>query len=239
MLHTQFEKLADTLLRGGIAPRHVSRYVRELEDHYADLEREARTAGKSATEAEREALARVGSVDDLARAMLERDDLKSVAAKYPALMFGIVPTAALAAICIVSVLMLGVLAMLFRVPGAEHPVFPDWIFTPVKIWNWFLMFVLPIALASVAVAAGIRQRMNPTWIMVGIAVVGFIGGFHDINIIWPAPPGGPGEIQAGLGLLPPFPQFGHGLIRAVINIGVVAACFYVMRLKTASARTTH
>ena len=33
----RFEALRETLLQGGIAPRHVRRYLRELDDHLADL----------------------------------------------------------------------------------------------------------------------------------------------------------------------------------------------------------
>ena len=32
----QFETLGERLLRSGIAPRHVRRYLRELRDHYDD-----------------------------------------------------------------------------------------------------------------------------------------------------------------------------------------------------------
>jgi hypothetical protein len=32
-----FESLRDRLLRGGVAPRHVTRYLRELTEHLEDL----------------------------------------------------------------------------------------------------------------------------------------------------------------------------------------------------------
>ena len=41
-----FETVAETLLRGGIAPRHVRRYVDELSDHLEDLN-ERQRAGDS------------------------------------------------------------------------------------------------------------------------------------------------------------------------------------------------
>jgi hypothetical protein len=44
----QFEKIRESLLRGGVAPRHVARYTRELRDHFDDLVREERANGGSA-----------------------------------------------------------------------------------------------------------------------------------------------------------------------------------------------
>jgi hypothetical protein len=32
-----FENLRERLLRAGVAPRHVQRYLRELSDHYEDV----------------------------------------------------------------------------------------------------------------------------------------------------------------------------------------------------------
>jgi len=41
----RFEALRETLLIAGIAPRHVRRYLRELDDHLADLTEAQRAAG--------------------------------------------------------------------------------------------------------------------------------------------------------------------------------------------------
>jgi hypothetical protein len=37
MPQPRFDRLSERLLRAGIAPRHVRRYVRELSDHFDDL----------------------------------------------------------------------------------------------------------------------------------------------------------------------------------------------------------
>lgn len=39
-----FDAVAETLLKGGIAPRHVRRYVSELSEHLEDLTAEQRAA---------------------------------------------------------------------------------------------------------------------------------------------------------------------------------------------------
>src|ERR1700730_5057535 len=59
-----FHELRERLLRAGVAPRHVRRYLAELADHLADLRAEEERAG--ALDAERAALARLGGIDALA-----------------------------------------------------------------------------------------------------------------------------------------------------------------------------
>ena len=43
-----FESLEDRLLRGGIAPRHVKRYLRELDEHLSDITEAQAAAGQDA-----------------------------------------------------------------------------------------------------------------------------------------------------------------------------------------------
>ena len=61
-----FHELRERLLRAGMAPRHVRRYLSELADHLADLKAEEERAGLNRTDAETAALARLGGIDDLA-----------------------------------------------------------------------------------------------------------------------------------------------------------------------------
>ena len=66
-------ELRERLLRAGVAPRHVRRYLTELADHLADLRAEEERAGRSRVDAESAALARLGRMDDLAKAMMFGD----------------------------------------------------------------------------------------------------------------------------------------------------------------------
>ena len=43
--------LRENLLRGGLSPRHVERYLRELSEHRADIAEHLRDNGLSAAEA--------------------------------------------------------------------------------------------------------------------------------------------------------------------------------------------
>ena len=88
--------LRERLLRAGVAPRHVKRYLDELTDHLADLRNEELRAGRSASDAEAMALAQLGSIDDLANAMIEKRHFQSWCARAPWAMFGIAPALVLA-----------------------------------------------------------------------------------------------------------------------------------------------
>jgi len=93
-----FEGLCETLLRGGVAPRHVRRYLRELDDHLADLTEAQRIAGYDPANAAIRAQAQLGSEAELVAAMLAQPSLRTLAARAPWLVFGLLPPlAALAA----------------------------------------------------------------------------------------------------------------------------------------------
>ena len=76
-------ELGERLLRAGVAPRHVRRYLTELREHWADLTAEERRAGMNPEEAAALALSRLGRVDELARTMIERRELRSWTAQAP------------------------------------------------------------------------------------------------------------------------------------------------------------
>lgn len=61
MSKPQFEELRERLLRAGIAPSHVHRYLRELRDHYDDLYRAECARGLQPSAAAQTARTRLGS----------------------------------------------------------------------------------------------------------------------------------------------------------------------------------
>jgi hypothetical protein len=78
-----FSELRERLLEAGIAPRHVRRYLRELADHLSDLKAEEERSGQSRVDTESAALRRLGRIDDLASAMIERREFQSWAVRAP------------------------------------------------------------------------------------------------------------------------------------------------------------
>ena len=86
-----FDHLRETLLRAGIAPRYVRRYVGELRDHLEDLTAQQRQAGYDSTEARIRARARLGSDDELAAAMLAQKNFRAWASRAPWAVFLLLP----------------------------------------------------------------------------------------------------------------------------------------------------
>src|SRR4051794_18836479 len=97
-----FERLRERLLTAGVSPRHVRRYMAELSDHITDLEADAEASGHPAP---REgALERLGRPEDLARAMIDRPELKAWTARAPWAVFLVGPPLLLATIDLISIL---------------------------------------------------------------------------------------------------------------------------------------
>ena len=86
-----FNELRERLLRAGVAPRHVRRYLTELTDHLADLRAEEERAGRSRADAESAALVRLGGMDELSKAMIEQRQFQSWCVRAPWAMFGLAP----------------------------------------------------------------------------------------------------------------------------------------------------
>lgn len=115
-----FYELRERLLRAGVAPRHVRRYLAELTDHLADLRAEEERAGRSRADAEAAALVRLGSMEDLARAMIGKRQLQSWSARAPWAMFGLAPVSLLAGAWFVALFILWSGWQIFM-PGTDTP----------------------------------------------------------------------------------------------------------------------
>src|SRR6185503_18450029 len=90
----RFEALREILLKGGVAPRHVRRYLAELSEHLDDLTEKQRALGYDGEDATSRARALLGEDSELAAAMLEQKSLRSVPARMPWLVFGFLPPVA-------------------------------------------------------------------------------------------------------------------------------------------------
>jgi hypothetical protein len=228
--HT-FDALAQTLLRGGIAPRHVRRYINELSDHYDDLLDAARRSGQSPQDAERHALAQLGTPEDLAKAMLSRDDLKTLSARYPKSFFGAGPLLTL----IVSLLGTGFLLVAVALLGqamfgakTSADLTPEQLVSMQQLQPmfdalaWAAKFILPVALGWLFLRHAIQQHAELRWVVVGVVAIAVVGGGADVAALLPAAPGVKGELKFGFGFAPPFMNSESSLVRAVINFILLA-----------------
>lgn len=166
-----FEALTETLLKSGVAPRHVRRYVRELDEHLDDLTAQQRAAGHDGEDAVLRARARLGDDSDLARAMLEQPGLRSWPARLPWLVFLLLPPiltavtglALYVAFCFVGDGAAKIHAVL-RLPESDLVGFSVAAMTAVQALAAPAMAALLVLLAQ-------RQRLKPVWPLLGIALL--------------------------------------------------------------------
>jgi hypothetical protein len=236
MSQPRFDQLSERLLRAGIAPRHVRRYVAELRDHFEDLVREETAAGTAPALAQSRARSRLGSDDALAQVMLARPGVRSISARYPWAVFGLAPVALVVAALFGAVLIEAgvfnlVSALVHQPKFAGRPP-PEWFTSIVFAWNWLATWAAPLAIAIALCLVGLRQRISASWIFTGITIACVLGAFQVLN--W-HDDGLHGELSLGSGLVPPFPWplVIGGLCRALVTIAISAAVYrYAARRQT-------
>jgi len=220
-----FDILREQLLRAGIAPRHVRRYIGELRDHFDDLVREEVASGASQRVAEIQARKRLGNDSDLAAVVLSRPDLRSLTARHPLAVFTLGPVAmVLAAIALGLAVEIGVFELIPAfVPHPSAAQRGALVFV-VAIWNLIATYAAPLAIAMGFCVVGLRQRMPAKWIFVGIASACVLGAFQEINF---SDDGHHGELSLGSGLMPPFPMhlIVQGFYRFMVT-GLLASAAY-------------
>lgn len=188
-----FERLRDRLLTAGVSPRHVRRYMAELSDHITDLEANAKAAGHPAPR--QSALERLGRPDDLAQAMIERPELKAWTARAPWAVFLFGPPLLLAAIDLISILL--VIALVKTIGPQPGEIAPDWLVSLAAAVNFIHVYAVPLLLGGIVAAVATRQRMRPLWPLVGLVAIGVIASLNYLHIDVPLAPGQHGEISLG------------------------------------------
>lgn len=176
-----FEAIKDKLLRGGIAPRQVKRYLRELGEHLADITQAQAAAGHDAPTAAARARAALGCDADLAEAMLKQRNFRSISARFPWLVFGVLPVLALSLAVPLYMLVL----VVFETFGSPA------LFTG--------NFILVPAISLLFVFIARRQRTSLVWPILSTAIIlilsphwdnrpvaAFTPGFSAIHLLYVA-----------------------------------------------------
>jgi hypothetical protein len=236
----RLENLRERLLRGGIAPRHVRRYLCELREHYDDALRAELARGSSLASAEQVAWARLGTEDDLARSVLAQPELRSTAARHPRLVFGAGPvllwTTSL-------VLVFCAMRLLSEALGSEASQQPAWMLPSAYAFCIFCVRALPVALGVAMLTASVRQRLSVYWPIVGVALVNLLAGTVSVNLMAPSALGQGGQLGVSSLLLPfvfPFSDLlgrkdmlalGVGLGRALCMVAITLTPYLLWRIR--------
>jgi hypothetical protein len=195
----QLESLGERLLRAGVAPRHVRRYIGELRDHYDDLLREELTGQANRATAEQSAWRRLGDEEQLADSVLSRPELRSVSARFPGIVFG-----AGALLIWVGALALTVIAIGLLPETSASQAAPGLSGKPLIVYAlcYFFARILPVALAIGMLAAAARQRMVSRWPVVGAAILAVLGGTTSISLALATAVGEKAHITMSSSLIP-------------------------------------
>jgi hypothetical protein len=182
-----FEPLRERLLRAGIAPRHVRRYLRELTEHLADLTERQRAAGYDEENAAIRARALLGDDAELAVAMEEQPGFRSLVARFPWLVFGIAPTFLATLAYVLTALLIVATAWVGGLldGGGGLAAAPFWFQLYGLAVAQTATFLMPLLIASLLVMLAARQRMRLLWPLLGIAMIVTCGLRMNANMVQP------------------------------------------------------
>jgi hypothetical protein len=177
-----FRELRERLLRAGVAPRHVRRYITELDDHLADLRAEEERAGRGAQDAAAAALVRLGGTEELARAMLERPQLRSWCSRAPWMAVGLAPLTALAGAYFLACMILWMGWRIF-LPDAGTPfVRLDGAAVLFFGFGRLIYFGAPISVGWFVGLIAARQRLRAVWPAAGLVLIALVGGMARVHV---------------------------------------------------------
>jgi hypothetical protein len=230
---SRFSELRERLLRAGVAPRHVRRYLVELADHLADLRAEEERAGHSRADAESAALIRLGKMDDLARAMIEQRQFQSWCVRAPWAMFGLAPLFLLAGSYFMACLILWSGWRIF-LPGTDTPFvrldgFAILYFGVGKSLYYFAPILIGWGIGLIAA----RQRFKAVWPAVGLVLIALTGSMAQVHAIRPAVPGGAGHVSMDLALWTSAQGVSSGLLHALVILALSVLPIFAWRLRKA------
>ncbi|HWV20271.1 MAG TPA: hypothetical protein VN036_04525 [Devosia sp.] len=174
-MHDAFVDLREDLLRAGVSPRRVRRYLRELSDHRADLIEHLQAQGHTRQQAEQESLDRLGSHDTLLLPMLADSRFRSMAARWPALVYLGLPLA--------SQIMLAFLSAAALIAAASTPLRPA--LADLGSGVAILWLAGSVILSWAAIVAAHRRRASMRWPIFAALAVSGIAAAMNIDVTMP------------------------------------------------------
>lgn len=190
-----FTGLGERLLREGIAPCHVRRYLSELKDHLSDLVAAEEAKGHGTAWALARARKTLGSDDELYAAMAAQRQLRSAQARAPWFFFGLLPP------LLLGLLLAGsgfTVVGLWHLAGGRGLEPGSWDGIAHFRTGAATLFAPPLAAVFVTIAAD-RQRQKWVWPLLAVLLTAALGATAVFAVHFPLP-NGKGDISLGLRL---------------------------------------
>jgi hypothetical protein len=224
-----FKDLRERLLRGGVAPRHVTRYLSELREHLDDLIAKESSAGRSIETATRSALALLGPEKQLAEVMLARTRFRSWTSRVPWAVFTVAPLAALISVYFATQILAVIIVELFGSGITHEPMqVPGWFSAFYSTVIDFNLYLLPLLCGWVLSVLAIRQRMALAWPIIGLCVVAVFCGLETFSVNWAAAPNHLNSVGTSWAFLPGAPITAGLAVRVVLDfimgVGIFVIC---------------
>jgi hypothetical protein len=226
----QFNELRERLLRAGVAPRHVRRYLAELAEHLADLTAEEERAGRSRADAESAALARLGGTDDLFKAMIGQRQFQSWCARAPWALFSLAPLIVLSGAYFVACFILWSGWKIF-LPGSDTPfVRIDGLAVLYFGLGRWLYYGAPVLIGWGIGLIAARQRSKAVWPAVGLVLIALIGCAAQVHASRPIVTGEVGHISMDF-------DPSNGLLHALAILLLTVPPWFIWRFQKAYSRS--
>jgi hypothetical protein len=230
-MSSPFNELSERLLRAGVAPRHVRRYLAELNHHLADLAAEELLSGLSPAQSQAAALARLGSINDLAAAMLNQPQFQAFSCRAPFAVFGLAPLLALAAAWSLALFILwsGWHAFL---PGQPSPFVNVYGVAAVYFGiGRMIYFCAPVLTGWTIAFLAVRQRLTSLWPLAGLFLVAVAGAALQVHATRPTVPGAIGGVSMGLAVSASAHSISGAVSHAAAILALAALPWLIGRLR--------
>lgn len=180
-----FESLRSRLLKAGVKPRHVTRYLNELDEHLEDLIRKEESTGLDHQSAINTALAKLGPVEELAQVMLARKEFRSWTHRAPCTVFILGPLVALVLINLLTLFLPVLTVMLLGSASAQGPIqVPHGFSILYSMVTRFDLYVLPLLCGWALSVLATRHRMSVAWPIIGFCLIALFCGLQSFNVDW-------------------------------------------------------